>query len=47
MIDTRSEFIGLYHLRTFAHVGLVLDSPSLIHAQLGHHSLAKMQLFVL
>jgi len=43
MIDIRCESHGLYHLRTFSHVDTVMDSPSLIHAQLGHHSLAKMQ----
>jgi len=43
MIDIECESHGLYHLQTFAHVGMVMDSLSLLHAQLGHHSLAKMQ----
>jgi len=42
MIGTRCESHGLYHLRTSAHVGIVMDSPSLLHAQLGHPSLVKM-----
>jgi len=43
MIDTECESHGLYHLQTSANVGTVKDSPSLIHAQLGHPSLVKMQ----
>nr|KYP37334.1 Retrovirus-related Pol polyprotein from transposon TNT 1-94 [Cajanus cajan] len=43
MIDIGCESHGLYHLRTSAPVSLVTDSPSLIHAQLGHPSLAKLQ----
>nr|KYP55409.1 Retrovirus-related Pol polyprotein from transposon TNT 1-94 [Cajanus cajan] len=43
MIGTGCESHGLYHLRTSAPVGLVADSASLIHAQLGHPSLAKLQ----
>ena len=43
VIDTGCKSHGLFHLRTSAHVGTVMDSPSLIHAQLGHPSLAKMQ----
>jgi len=46
MIGTRSESHGLYQLQISAHVGVIIDSPSLIHARLGHPSLAKMQLFV-
>ena len=42
MIDTGCESHGLYCLRTSAHIGMVMDSPSLLHAQLGHPSLAKM-----
>ena len=43
MIGIRCESHGLYHLRTYALVSTVMDSPSLLHAQLGHPSLAKMQ----
>nr|KYP72342.1 Retrovirus-related Pol polyprotein from transposon TNT 1-94 [Cajanus cajan] len=43
MIGTGCESHGLYHLRPSAPAGLVVDSPSLIHAQLGHPSLAKLQ----
>jgi len=46
MIDTGCESHGLYCLRTSAHVGMVMDSPSLLHAQLGNPSLAKMQQLV-
>jgi len=46
MIGTGCESHGLYCLRTSAHVGMVIDSPSLLHAQLGHLSLAKMQQLV-
>ena len=38
---------GLYHLRPSTHVGAVMESPSLLHAQLGHPSLSKLQQFVL
>nr|KYP47699.1 Retrovirus-related Pol polyprotein from transposon TNT 1-94 [Cajanus cajan]KYP65370.1 Retrovirus-related Pol polyprotein from transposon TNT 1-94 [Cajanus cajan] len=43
MIGIGCESHGLYHLRTSAPAGLVVDSPSLIHAQLSHPSLAKLQ----
>jgi len=43
MIGTRYESHGLYHLRTSTHVDTVMDSPSPIHTQQGHPSLAKMQ----
>jgi len=33
IIGTEFEFHGLYHLRASAHVGTVIDSPSLLHAQ--------------
>ena len=46
MIGTGCEFHGLYQLQIFAHVGAIMDSPSLIHARLGHPSLAKMQQLV-
>jgi len=36
MIGTRCESHGLYCLRTSAHVGMVMDSPSLLHTQLVH-----------
>ena len=46
MIGTKCESHGLYHLRSSAYVGTVMDSPSLIHAQLGHPSFAKMQYLI-
>jgi len=46
IIGTGCESHGIYYLRTTAHVGTVMDSPSLLHAQLGHPSLAKMQQLV-
>jgi len=46
MIGIGCESHGLYQLRIFAHVGVIMGSPSLIHAQLGHPSLAKMQQLV-
>ena len=41
VIGTESH--GLYHIRPSTHVGAVMESPSLLHAQLGHPSLAKLQ----
>ena len=46
MIGTRCESHGLYHLRTSAHVGTVMNSPSLLDAQFGHPSFVKMQQLV-
>jgi len=46
MIGTGCESHVLYQLQIFVHVGRVMDSPSLIHARLGHPSLAKMQQLV-
>ncbi|KAK8473277.1 hypothetical protein PHAVU_001G096000 [Phaseolus vulgaris] len=46
MIGTGCESHGLYQLQISAHVGAIMDSPSLIHARLGHPSLAKMQQLV-
>jgi len=46
MIGTECESLGLYQLQISAHVGAIMHSPSLIHAQLGHPSLAKMQQLV-
>jgi len=46
MIATECESHGLYQLQISAHVGAIMDSPSLIHARLGHPSLAKMQQLV-
>jgi len=46
VIGTGYESHGLYHLRPSTHVGAVMESPSLIHAQLGHPSLAKLQQLV-
>jgi len=43
MIDIGCESHGLYYLQTYAHVGTIMDFPSLLHAQLGHPSLVKMQ----
>jgi len=43
IIGTECESHGLYYLRTTAHVGTVMNFPSLLHAELGHPSLAKMQ----
>jgi len=42
IIGTRCESHGIYYLQTTAHVIMVMDSPSLLHAQFGHPSLAKM-----
>ena len=42
VICTRCESHGLYHLRPSTHIGAVMESPSLFHAQLGHPSLAKL-----
>jgi len=41
-IGTECESHGLYELQIFAHVGTIMDSPSLIHARLDHPSHAKM-----
>jgi len=46
IIGIGCESHGLYYLRTSSHVGTVIDSPSLLLAQLGHPSLAKMQQLV-
>ncbi|XP_052725873.1 retrovirus-related Pol polyprotein from transposon TNT 1-94 isoform X1 [Vigna angularis] len=46
MIGTGCESHGLYHLRPSPHVGVVMESPSLLHAQFGHPSLAKLQQLV-
>jgi len=43
MIGTGCESHGFYQLQISAHVGAIMDSPSLIHARLVHPSLAKMQ----
>jgi len=42
VIGTRCESHGLSHLRPSTHVSAVMESPSLLHAQLGHPSLAKL-----
>jgi len=42
MIGTGCKSHGLYQLRISAHVAAIMFSPSLIHARLGHPSLAKM-----
>ena len=41
---TRSH--GIYHLHPSTHVGAVMESPSLLHAQLSHPSLAKLKQLV-
>ena len=46
MIGTGCESHGLYHLCPSTHIGAVMESPSLLHALLGHPSLAKLQQFV-
>jgi len=46
VIGTGCESHGLYHLRPSTHIGAVMESPSLLHAQLGHSSLAKLQQLV-
>ena len=46
MIGIGCESHGLYQLQIFAQVGTIMDSPSLIHARLGHPSLAKMKQLV-
>ncbi|BAT73933.1 hypothetical protein VIGAN_01150100 [Vigna angularis var. angularis] len=46
MIDTGCESHDLYHLRPSPHVGVIMESPSFLHAQLGHPSLAKLQQLV-
>jgi len=46
MIGTGCESHGLYQLQISAHVGAIVDSPSLIHARLGHPSLSKLQQLV-
>ena len=42
VINIGCESRGLYHLRPSTHVGAVRESPSLLHAQLGDPSLAKL-----
>jgi len=46
IIGNRCESHGLYYLRTSVHVCMVMDSPSLLHGQLGHPSFAKLQQLV-
>jgi len=46
MIGTECESHGLYHLRPPSHVGAAMESTSLLHAQFGHPSLAKLQQLV-
>jgi len=46
IIGTGCESHGNYYLRTTAHVATVMDFSSLLHAQFGHPSLAKMQQLV-
>jgi len=46
MIAIGCESHELYQLQISAHVGAIMNSPSLIHARLGHPSLAKMQQLV-
>ena len=46
MIGIKYESHGLYHLRPSSNVGVVMESSSHLHAQLGHPSFAKLQQFV-
>jgi len=46
VIGTGCESHSLYYLRPSTQVGAVMESPSLLHAQLGHPSLAKLQQLV-
>jgi len=46
VIRTGCESHSLYHLCPSKHVGAVMKSPSLRHAQLGHPSLAKLHQLV-
>jgi len=46
MIGTGCESHGLYHLRPSTHISTIMESPSLLHAKLGHPSLAKLQQLV-
>ena len=46
MIGTECESHGLYHLRPPSHVGVAMESPSLLHAQFGHPNLFKLQQLV-
>jgi len=46
VIGTGCESRGLYHFHPSTHLGTVIESPSLLHAQLGHPSLAKLQQLV-
>ena len=46
IIGTEYESHGLYHLRTSVHVDMVMNSQSLLHAQLARPSLTKMQQLV-
>jgi len=47
MVGTKCESHGLYHLQTFTYVGSIVDLPSLIHDELGHPSITKLQQLVL
>jgi len=47
VIGTGCESHRLYHLCPSSHVGAIMESlPLLLHAQLGHPSLAKLQQLV-
>ena len=46
VIGTGCESHGLYHLHPSTQVGAVMESPSLLHAQLSHPSLAKLKQLV-
>lgn len=43
MIGVSCESNGLYHLLDHPHICTTTDPPILIHAQLGHPSLVKLQ----
>jgi len=46
MNGTGYESHCLYHLLPPSHVGVAMESPSLLHAQFGHPSLAKLHQLV-
>jgi len=43
VITTRCESRDIYHFCPSTQLSIVIESPSLLHAQLGHPSLAKLQ----
>jgi len=47
MIGFRCESHGLYQLKRSSHIGSAVDSPLMVHAQLGHPSLTNLKLLLL